>query len=132
MLWPATASGSTPRERHSAARPSCSVPIATCATSVSCRRLSPSGAASWSATDQPASSRTIASHAATSSRTTGSRSISSRPMPVHWQPWPLKTNATRGAEPVAAGRDAAGAVAADRSLAASSPRSRAAMASRCG
>lgn len=93
MLWPTTASGLTPCDRHRAARATWTAKFAGWASQVSLIRETDSSAVISSMRDQSANSRIARSQAATASRKTGSFSSSWRPMPHHCGPIPVKTQA---------------------------------------
>lgn len=95
MLCPMTTSGSTPQARQVSARETWTAQSTGCTTAtVSPTRSLPS--VSRSMTDQPVSLRTTSSQRIRAALNAVEVSMSSRAMPIHWEPWPEKTNATCG------------------------------------
>ncbi len=83
MLWPTTASGSTPQERHSRARATSIAKSVGCSTSISPRREVLSSRPSASSTEKPAVAAIAASHSSIATRKLLCDVSSSRPMPSH-------------------------------------------------
>ncbi len=96
--WPSTASGSTPTERHSSASDTITAQSAGWTTST---RSNASASPRTSASDQSTNGSSAASHAAIERANTGDQSSRSRVIPVHWAPWPGKTNTTLPPSPAA-------------------------------
>ncbi len=88
-LWPTTASGYTPHDRHSRVSAICSTTLAGCATSVADIFDTGSSASISASTDQPATSRNSASHSSAASRNTPGPDNSSRPIAHHCGPMPV-------------------------------------------
>ena len=91
-LWPTTACGSIPHERHRAARATSIAKRAGWMMSISFNRdWAASVAVSSVSNDQSPYGRIARSQRSTTSRKTGSCSNSRRPMPNHWLPCPGNT-----------------------------------------
>ena len=135
MLWPTTASGTTPHACHSAASATSIANSTGCTTSIRSSRDVVSDAVSSASTEKSASAAIAPSHASSAARNAGSSVSSCRPIPSHCAPWPGNTNTTLpGPLPAACPRTTPAGVsplAASASAARNSSRERAATASRC-
>ncbi len=126
-LWPTTAAGWTPCERHSAASDTSTANSAGCTTSTRSRPGAPGVWRSTSSRDQSVTGSRAAAHSAIRSANTGEVVSSSRPMPSHCAPWPGKTNtvlpvtSTRSVARLAAGSASASAARPRRNAGRSAP-----------
>ncbi len=101
--WPTTADGSTPYERHSAARDTITAHVTGWSTST---RSSGGAPGAWRSTLSRSQSTNAVSarpHSAIRSANTGAASSSSTAMPTQCEPWPGNTNTTRPSPPAAPG-----------------------------
>ena len=97
---PTTASGRTPTDDHTAARPTITAKQAGCSTSTRSRKPGSTSPRRTSTRDQSSQGSSAAAHSATRSAKTGEESSSSRPMPAHCVPWPGNTHTSLpGASP---------------------------------
>ena len=87
--------GRMPHAASRSASATCSANIAGWATTVSLMREQSSSRASSSSSDHPERCEKSRSQASTVSRNNGSCCSSPRPMPHHWAPCPVNTNASR-------------------------------------
>ncbi len=93
-LWPTTAEGSTPQERHRAARETITEKRAGWTTSAVFRAGAPGTPRRTSINFHPVNSSRTLAHSYICSRKTAEESTSSSAIPGHCEPWPGKTNTT--------------------------------------
>ncbi len=90
--WPITASGVTPSARQTAARDTITANSTGWTTSIRSRSAASGPPRTVSIRDQDTQGSNASAHARSCSAKTGLVSHNSRPIDVHWDPWPGKTN----------------------------------------
>ncbi len=83
---PTTASGTTPTDDHTAARPTITAKLAGCSTSTRSSNAGSVSPRNTSTSDQSTHGSNAAAHSAIRSANTGEASSSSRPIPAHCVP----------------------------------------------